>query len=178
MKRFLSILLVFALLLCNVGVFAEESADTPYFENIQFLASSIKNYRTEYEFSSENTEYRLELSKYSVTKLTLQSTTVYDTERFNAEAQYLDSAGASQSVTVKSGAITYLENIPFGETDVKISIWDKENPDNKTVYTFLVTRPRDTTKTIKANGISISPISRAALPTKYEGNPEGTMLKL
>lgn len=155
-----------------------ESEETPYFENLQFLSSAIKDYNTSYVFAPTTTDYKLEIKAYSTTKLTLQNTTLFDDEKYTAVAEYTDITGEKKSVSINSGAITYLDAIAFDESQITITLSDKKNSDNKTVYNFTVKRPRDTTKTIKSNGIVLVPDGRSLLTTKYNGYAEGTMFKL
>lgn len=155
-----------------------ESEDIPYFENLQFLSTAIKDYSTAYVFAPTTTDYSLAIKTYSTSKLTLQKTTLFDDEKYNAFAEYTDINGESQVVPVNSGAITYLDGIPFDESNIKITLSDKNNAENKTVYNFDVIRPRDTTKTIKSNGFVLAPDGRSLLATKYNGYAEGTMFKL
>lgn len=153
-----------------------QDGETPYFENIQFLTSALTGW-TEESFSATRLEYDLTIRTYSTSILTLQNTTLYDTEKYTATAEYTDINGQPQCVPVNSGALTKLPDIPFGSSVVTITLSDKGNSDNKTVYTFHVTRPRDTTKAIKYNGITLVPDGRDLLATKYNGYAEGTMLK-
>lgn len=155
-----------------------ESEESPYFENLQFLSNVIENYSASYSFSPTLTEYDLKIKLYSTTRLTLQNTTAFNTEKYSALAEYTDINGNKQAVEVKNGAITYLDGIPFGTSKVTITLSDKTNEKKKTVYNFNVTRPRDTSKTIKQNGITIIPGERSLLATKYNGYSEGTMFKL
>ena len=155
-----------------------ESKEIPYFENLQFLSSAIKDYNTAYEFLPTTTNYSLEIKSYSTTKLTLQNTTLFDTSKYTATANYTDIDGKNQSVSINSGAITYLEGIPFDDSVVTITLSGKENKNNKTVYTFSINRPRDTTKTIKSSGFVLVPDERSILSAKYNGYAEGTMFKL
>ena len=170
-------------------VMAESEADTgekyevseevkaPYFENIQFLSNAIKDYKN-YQFSPDVTEYSLQIKTYSTKNLTFQKTTVYDSEKYDAYADSVDAEGENRRVNVKSGALTYLENISFDESTVKVTISDKENAENNTVYTYTVTRPRDTSKTIKnKTGITLVPDGRSLEQTLYNGAAEGTMFK-
>ncbi|MDD6213762.1 MAG: S-layer homology domain-containing protein [Firmicutes bacterium] len=155
-----------------------ESEEIPYFENLQFLSSAIKDYDTKYIFAPTTKEYNLEIKTYSTTKLTLQNTTLFDDEKYNAVAEYIDINGEKKSVAINNGAITYLDGIPFDESKVTITLSDKENTYNKTVYNFTVKRPRDTSKNIKSNGVVLVPDGRSLLATKYNGYAEGTMFKL
>lgn len=155
-----------------------ESTTTPYFENLQFLSSAINNYSTAYKFSPATLKYSLPIRTYSTSTLTIQNTTLYNSDRFTATAAYTDSNGAVQSVPVSSGAVTKLENIPFGSTVVTITLADKENAENKTEYTLNVTRPRDNTKVIKNNtGIAVVPDGRALSTAQYNAKAEGTIFR-
>lgn len=158
-----------------------ESEEIPYFENIQFLGNAIKDYSKTYTFSPTVTDYALEIKLYSTSSLTLQNTTLYNNDKFSAAAVYTDAYGKTQSVPVNSGATTALKDIAFDSSDVFITLTDKQNAENKTVYTYHVTRPRDTNKGIKtyANaGLALIPDGRVLLSTKYLGYAEGTMFKL
>lgn len=157
---------------CEVTVVAN---NTPRFENIQFMSSAIKDYSSVYKFDPKVTQYDLEFKNATTTKLTLMTSTTYDTEKYTAEAEYVNSDGEDTKVTINNKKLTYLDKIPFEKTAIKIIISDKEDPDNKTVYTYNITRPRDTGKNIKSKGIELVPDGRALLATKYLNNAEGTM---
>lgn len=58
-----------------------------------------------------------------------------------------------------------------------ITVSDRSNAEKKTVYTFNVSRPRDTTKAIKSSGITLSPAGRELSQTAYNNITEGTMQK-
>lgn len=154
------------------------SMETPYFDDLQFLSSAIQNYTTAYRFTPTVTDYELALKTYTTTKLTLQNTTQFDDEQYQAVATYTDNSGAEQAVTVNNGAITYLEGLAFGVTEIDITLSSRENSELKTVYHLTVTRPRDTTKTIKNGGVVLVPDGRSLSPVKYNGYAEGTMFKL
>ena len=156
-----------------------QDGETPYFEAIEFSASALESgaWESGKTFSATQLEYDLPIRTYSTSALTLQGSTLYNTERYTAVASYTDSNGTVRNVPVNSGAVTTLDNIPFGGSMVTITLSDKADGENKTVYTFHVTRPRDTTKTIKFNGIVLVPEGRTLLSTKYNGFAEGTMLK-
>ncbi|MGI5825417.1 MAG: DUF4430 domain-containing protein, partial [Bacillota bacterium] len=151
----------------------------PSFEALEFYVSAFTSgtWVTGQTYQPAVTEYDLPIRAYGTAKLTLQDTTLYDTEKYNAVAEYTDINGEKQAVKINSGKTTYLDNIPFDESSVKIILTDKTNPGLKTVYTFNVTRPRDTSKAIKFKGIVMEPDGRGLLPAKYNGQPEGTMFK-
>jgi hypothetical protein len=156
------------------------SAETPYFESLEFLSSAFTTgaWVKDETFVPTKTEYDLPIKSYATAKLALQATTIYDTDRYIAIAAYTDCNGEAREVTINSGAITYLENIPFDAWDLTITLTDLQDASRQTVYTFHVTRPRDTTSTIKAStGMVIAPQGRSLLTTKYMGYAEGTMFK-
>lgn len=155
-----------------------QSGETPYFENLQFLTSALSDWNANTTFSATKLEYPLTVRAYSTTKLTLQATTLFDSGKYTATAAYPGMDGEARQVEVNSGKITYLEDIPFDQFDLTITLADKENGDNKTVYTFHVTRPRDATQTIKSNGVVLQPEGRALSTAKYNGYAEGTMFQL
>ncbi len=165
-----------------------ESADIPYFESLEFLTTALTTnaWLKDTTFSPTKTEYDLPIKSYSTSKITIQATTLYDTDKYTAIAEYTDINGDKQIVNVNSGAITYLDNQPFGSSVVTITISDNENAENKTVYTFNVTRPRDTSKAINSSGIVLIPTERSLSSTSYMGYldiessavAEGTMLKI
>lgn len=151
----------------------------PCFESLEFMTTAFTSgtWVTGKTYVPATTEYRLPVRAYSTSQLVLQATTLYDTEKYEAAAEYIDGSGEQQKVTVNSGKITYLKDIPFEDSVVKITIADKKDQELKTVYTFYVNRPRDNTKSIKYNGIVLNPSERQLLATKYNGQAEGTMFK-
>lgn len=156
-----------------------KSEEVPYFENLQFYSNAIKDYAKTYNFAPTVTDYTLNISQYATSTLTIQNTTVYDEERFSAYAEYTDLQGEKCKIDISSEEVTSLPNIPFEESKIVITIYDRENKDNKTVYNFNVTRPRDTTNTIKATtGFVLIPDGRVLSGNKYNGFAEGTMFKL
>ena len=156
-----------------------DSAEIPYFESLEFATTAFTSgaWVKDSTFVPTKLEYDLPIKTYSTSSLTLQATTLYDTDKYTAVAEYTDVNGEKQSVTVNSGKATTLANQPFDSSVLTITISDKNNAEKKTVYTFNVTRPRDTTKQIKSNGIVLAPTSRALSSTTYNGVAEGTMQK-
>ncbi len=153
-----------------------QDGETPYFEDIQFASNAITNYAKEYKFSPTTMEYNLPIRAYSTSSLVLQKTTLFDAEKYTATASYTDVNGKEQNIQVNSGAMTTLANQPFGQSLLTITLVEKEEPSNKTVYTFNVNRPRDTTKIIKGtSGITLVPDGRELLTAKYQGLAEGAM---
>lgn len=156
-----------------------QSGETPYFENLQFMTSALSDWNANTTFSATKLEYPLTIRAYSTTKLTLQATTLYDSGKYAAVAEYTGGSGDRRSVEVNSGKITYLEDIPFDASTLTITLADKADPENKTVYTFHVTRPRDSTQTLNTrNGVVLQPEGRALSATKYKEQAEGTLFQL
>ncbi len=153
--------------------------EKPYFESLEFMTTALTSgtWVNGETFKPTQFEYTLPIKSYSTTKLALQATTLYNTERYVAVATYTGSDGSAQSVQINSGAITYLENIPFDESTILITISERDNAELSTTYTFHVSRPRDTSAAIKSKGIVLNPDGRALLATKYQGYAEGTMFK-
>ena len=156
-----------------------ESSDTPYFEGLEFMTSALENgaWKSGETFSPTRTSYVLPIRTYSTSTLTLLAGTLYNTDKYAAAASYTDINGKELNVAIGSGSQTKLEGIPFDSSELKITIWDKVDTEHKTEYVFHVTRPRDTTKTIKSNGIVLSPVGRSLTATKYNGQAEGTMFR-
>ena len=158
------------------------SAETPYFEQIDFVTTNIwgsglssASWKTA-SFKATTLAYSgLKLTKAAASTLTLKNTTLYDTEKYTAVATYTDANGEAQSVNINSGAATELKNIPFETNLITITLTDKADESQKTVYTFEVTRPRDTTKTIANSGIVFTPDGREIWKDKYNEKNEGIM---
>lgn len=194
-KRILSILIIAALMIGMLPEIKYVAADettsvesdengkeekSPVFDSLEFLTSAFTNgtWVKGTTYQSDKLEYDLPLKNYSTSSLALQATTVYDTDSFEAVAEYVDINGNSKSVSINSAAITYLTDIPFDASVIYITIADKNDENNKTTYKFNVTRPRDTTKTIKATtGFVIKPAERELFSIKYKSGVEGTMFK-
>jgi hypothetical protein len=194
-KRILSILIIAALIIGMLPEIKYVAADettsvesnengkeekSPVFDSLEFLTSAFTTgtWVKGTTYQSDKLEYDLPLKNYSTSSLALQATTVYDTDSFEAVAEYVDINGNSKTVSINSGAITYLTDIPFDASVIYITIADKNDENNKTTYTFNVTRPRDTTKTIKATtGFAIKPAERELFSIKYKSGVEGTMFK-
>lgn len=156
-----------------------EGERAPYFESLEFGTTALASgaWIKGETFSPEKLSYDLPIKNYSTSSLALQASTIYDTDKYTAVAQYTDANGKNRSVSVNSEKMTTLANQPFDNSVMTITLSDKNNPENKTVYTFNVSRPRDTTKTVKANGIVLAPKGRGLSATLYKGLAEGTMQK-
>ena len=94
----------------------------------------------------------IKLSNYSTKILTIKSDTLFDDEKLNCVATYTNEAGEAVSIAIPSATQTQLPDMPFGVTMVTLTLSDKTDPEIKSVYTLEVTRVRDTTKTLGANG--------------------------
>lgn len=157
-----------------------ESEEIPYFESLEFATTALTSgaWVKDETFAPTTLTYDLPIKTYSAGSLTLQAATLYDTDKYTAFAEYTDVNGEKQRVNVNSGKATTLANQPFDDSVMTITVADKNNADNKTVYIFNVSRPRDTTKAIKStSGIVLSPTGRALCATAYNGVIEGTMQK-
>lgn len=94
----------------------------------------------------------IKLSNYSTKILTIKSDTLFDDEKLNCVATYTNEDGEAVSIAIPSATQTQLPGMPFGITVVTLTLSDKTDPEIKSVYTLEVTRVRDTTKTLGANG--------------------------
>ena len=154
-------------------------AETPYFEAMEFMAYPLSTWKAGETFQPTKLEYDLTIKAYTTSSLTLQAGTLYDTEKYTATAEYTNVSGDKQTVTVNSGKMTTLPDQPFDGSVMTITLADKKDPEKKTVYTFNVTRPRDTSKAIKTTtGLVLVPDGRALETTKYENYAEGTVFRL
>ncbi|MDO5478894.1 MAG: Ig-like domain-containing protein, partial [Clostridia bacterium] len=154
-----------------------ESREIPYFESIEFQTSYLASgsWVKGETFNPTVTEYDLTVSRYSLSNLVFLKDTLYDDVKYSAKALYEDVYGEEKEVYIHSGAATTLSDIPFGTSAVTVTLYEKENEKNKTVYTFNVTRPRDKTKALKT--VTVNPEGRTLSNTLYEGYKEGTMLR-
>ena len=94
----------------------------------------------------------IKLSNYSTKILAIKSDTLFDDKKLDCVASYTNEAGEAVSIPVPSATQTQLPGMPFGVTVVTLTLSDKVDPEIKSVYTLEVTRVRDTTKTLGANG--------------------------
>ncbi len=94
----------------------------------------------------------IKLSNYSTKILAIKSDTLFDDKKLNCVATYTNEVGEAVSIPVPSATQTQLPGMPFGVTVVTLTLSDKTDPEIKSVYTLEVTRVRDTTKTLGANG--------------------------
>jgi len=155
------------------------SAEKPYFEYLDFQTNNWNGLKTNWTsstFKATDFDYTdLQLAAASVSSLTLKNTTVYDTEKYTAVAEYIDANGKSRSVVINSGAATVLPDIPFDVNTITITLSDKSDESKNTIYTFEVSRPRDTSKNIANNGITFIPEGRELWKDQYDGRSEGVM---
>ena len=94
----------------------------------------------------------IKLSNYSTKILAIKSDTLFDDKKLNCVATYTNEVGEAVSIAIPSATQTQLPGMPFGVTVVTLTLSDKTDPEIKSVYTLEVTRVRDTTKTLGANG--------------------------
>lgn len=120
-------------------------AANPTFETLAFTSGWGVGVRG-LTFKSTTYDYT-GLSLVSATsKLEFAATTRYS-NKLEAVATYTDEKGAEQTVAVASGSATnLLPNIAFGTSTLTLTLSRKDNKDVKSVYTFEITRPRDTSK--------------------------------
>lgn len=156
-----------------------EVIEKPAFEQFNFLSSSLANWTTNETYDRDVLEYDVNIKAYSTSSLLIQSTTKFDTDKYEAYAKYTDINGNDNNIEIVSGKMTTLSNIPFGKTTLKVVISDKTNAANYTEYTFYVTRPYDTTAQLNTStGMVIVPEGRELLSTSYLGKAEGTLFKI
>lgn len=94
----------------------------------------------------------IKLSNYSTKILAIKSDTLFDDKKLDCVATYTNEDGEAVSIPIPSATQTQLPGMPFGVTVVTLTLSDKTDPEIKSVYTLEVTRVRDTTKTLGANG--------------------------
>lgn len=94
----------------------------------------------------------IKLSNYSTKILTIKSDTLFDDKKLDCVATYTNEDGEAVSIPIPSATQTQLPGMPFGVTVVTLTLSDKTDSEIKSVYTLEVTRVRDTTKTLGANG--------------------------
>lgn len=154
-----------------------ESAEMPCFESFEFttMAFASGTWETGKTYKPDVFEYDLPIKNYSTSSIAINNTTVYNTEKYIATAKYTDVNGIEQNINIANAKLTTLPNQPFGNSQIIITIADKQNADIKTEYKFNVTRPRDTTKAVKS--ISLVPAGREISGMLFGGIQEGTMQK-
>ncbi len=155
------------------------SEETPYFDSFELYSYAFVSgeWTTGKTFARDQKEYNLNFRYYSTSAVSIQSGTVYDTDKYTAAATYTDLNGETKTVAISSGASTNLANIGFGTTDITVSLTDKSNSEKHTDYVFHITRPRDTTKAVKSSGVVLVPEGRSLNTGKYNGYAEGTMFR-
>lgn len=160
------------------------SLDTPYFEQIDFVTAntwgtdlSNATWKTA-NFKPTTLDYTgLKMTKAEAGNLTLKDNTVYNTDKYEAVATYTNAFGQPMSIPIHSGDKTILNDLPFDTNVVKITLTDKTDAEKKTVYTFEITRPRDTIKVVAQSGISLNAVGRELLNTLYNGKAEGFVFR-
>ena len=123
-------------------------AQNPTFETLALygIASST------FKYDVNQKDYTgIKLSTYSTKILTVNSGTLYDSNKLDCVATYTNEAGEAVSIAVPSATQTQLPGFPFGVTVVTLTLTDKVNPEIKSTYTLEVTRVLDTTKNLGNN---------------------------
>lgn len=109
-------------------------------------------------------------------RLEILASTKYS-DKLEAVATYTDEKGTEQTVAVASGSSTNLvPNIAFGTNTLTLTLTRKDNKDVKSVYTFEITRPRDTAKAYLSynGGLTVLAGDGSALrPDLYKNKAEG-----
>ena len=154
-------------------------ADIPYFENFAFYFTSNWNPGIKgLTFKSTTLDYTgLACTTATTNDVTITANTIFDDEKYTAVASYTDWHGNPMAVMVNSGMKTVLEDIFFDTGILSVTLQEKANPGNNTVYTFEITRPRDTTKVIKQSGITIVPDGRELSTNQHQGKGEGFVFR-
>ena len=131
-------------------------------------------------FSSTTFDYTGLSLASATSKLEIANTTVYSS-KLEATASYVDEKGNAQTVAVPSGAATnLLPNIAFGTSKLTLTLSRKDNPDVKSVYTFEITRPRDSSNPLLKyqGGMALLSADGSTLSTDlYKGKVEGFLFK-
>ena len=124
-------------------------AQNPTFETLALFGITSSTFK----YDVNQKDYTgIKLSNYSTKILTIKSDTLFDDEKLNCVATYTNENGEAVSIPIPSATQTQLPGMPFGVTVVTLTLSDKTDPEIKSVYTLEVTRVRDTTKTLGANG--------------------------
>ena len=124
-------------------------AQNPTFENLALFGITSSTFK--YDVNTK--DYTgIKLTSYSTKILTIKSDTLFDDKKLDCVATYTNEDGEAVSVKIPSATQTQLPGFPFGVTTVTLTLSDKADPEIKSTYTLEVTRPRDTTKTLGANG--------------------------
>ncbi|MBQ8662642.1 MAG: DUF4430 domain-containing protein [Eubacterium sp.] len=149
--------------------------NNPTFENVALNGINTSTFK----FNPTTYTYEgIAISRYNTSSLVFTAATLFDTEKLNAVASYTDINGVKQNISVNSGAATTLTDIPFGTSTITVTLTNKTDETKKTVYTFEVTRPRDTTKTIAYSGsITLSSDERELSTNPYNGKTEGSLFR-
>ncbi len=124
-------------------------AQNPTFETLALFGIT----QSTFKYDVNKKDYTgIKLSNYSTKILTIKSDTLFDDKKLDCVASYTNEAGEAVSIPIPSATQTQLPGMPFGVTVVTLTLSDKADPEIKSVYTLEVTRVRDTTKTLGANG--------------------------
>jgi hypothetical protein len=156
-----------------------EMVTKPVFQQFNFMTSSFNGWVANETYNPDILEYNLDIKSYNTSSIVIQSTTVYDTDKYLAVAKYIDSTNEERNIEINSGKITTLSNMSFGLNKIEVVIYEKENTSNATTYTFNITRPYDTSIGLNtSSGLVVVPEGRSLLSTLYKDKVEGTIFKL
>lgn len=155
------------------------SENTPLFERFEWDPWIFQwgQWEEGETFQPLKKEYALTLTGSSTNQMTIRPETTYNDEKFQAVAAYTDRFGTPQTVEIRSGEASVLKDIPFGTSDVVVTLSERGHADHATRYIFHVTRPYDTSDGIASGGIRLVPEGRPLSALRYLKQPEGTMFR-
>ncbi len=155
----------------------EANNDLPYLKMLNFSTSGVTNW-TSTTFNKDILSYNLQLKNSTTSTIMMMSTTSYDADKYEVYAEYIDADNNEIKTAVNNEKSTTLKNFRSGNTKLQVIVQDKASTLQR-VYTFIVKRPLDTSNQLKkTTGIVISSTDRELLPITYNGNSEGTLIKL
>ena len=159
------------------GILAVVSdSQNPTFEKL--VLSGITS--STFKYQADQKKYTgIKLSNYNTKILTIAKGTLYDSNKLDCVATYTNENGEAVSIPVPSAKQTQLPGMPFGTTQVTLTLTDKTNKDVKSLYTLELTRPRDVNKTIAySNGIAAQDAEGGALSNSlYLDKAEGYLFQ-
>ena len=131
------------------GILAVVSdSQNPTFEKLALYGITSSTFK----YQADQKDYAgIKLSNYNTSILTINKGTLYDSNKLDCVATYTNEDGEAVSIPIPSATQTQLPGMPFGTTQVTLTLTDKTNKDVKSLYTLELTRVRDTTKTLGNN---------------------------
>ena len=159
------------------GILAVVSdSQNPTFEKLVLFGINSSTFK----YQADKKDYTgIKLSNYNTSILTINKDTLYDSNKLDCVATYTNENGEAVSIPVPSAKQTQLPGMPFGTTQVTLTLTDKTNKDVKSLYTLELTRPRDTSKTISySGGLTLASAKGEALSaTLYLDKAEGYLFR-